>query len=172
MRECSQLYGKFAANVLGGKASGDGGMMDWIHPLPDGKARTRGMGSHKEAPLRRSKAPVRPGAHAGDSRRTPVEIKSTRARAGHPIVRKARLCAAYARRLRGGLQAVKPGDTEARASSPSGEGLLPSSLGPVCTAVTSESRRAAAPHHHLTSPFRLLEQDEKIGHFTGALPVE
>jgi hypothetical protein len=84
-----QLYGEFAANVLGGEASGDGGMMDWIHPFPDGRARTRGMGSHRKASLRRSKAPVRPGAHAGNSRRTPVEIKSTRARAGHPMVRKA-----------------------------------------------------------------------------------
>jgi hypothetical protein len=95
--------------------------MNWIRPFQmeshgpvDWEATGRRL-------LRGAKAPVRPGARAANCCRTPVEIKSTRARAKAPngpqscAVRG--VCSAD---YEGSLLAVKPSDTEGRAPSPSG----------------------------------------------------
>jgi hypothetical protein len=89
------------------------------------------MGARRRRLLRKCEARVRPGARAADNCPTPVEIRSTCARARAPNGLQGR---ALVRRLLGdyeeGLVVVKPGDTEGPASSPSGEGLRPSFLGP------------------------------------------
>ena len=102
-----------------GEASGDGGMMDWIRPFQMESHGPVEWGPHGGDCFARAKARVRPGARAANNCATPVEIRSTCARARAPNGPQSR---ALARRLLAdyeeGLVVVKPGDTEGPASSP------------------------------------------------------
>jgi hypothetical protein len=84
MRKCVSAIREVRGKLPRYEASGDGGMMNWIPPCQMESCGPLEWQATGRRLLRGAKPPVRRGARAASSCRTPVEIKSTRARAKAP----------------------------------------------------------------------------------------